>query len=56
MNLEYTLFGNRADGTYLQIDQTHAHLNIPATFMYSEELKQRPVKVKFDLKSHPDWK
>ncbi|WP_408641367.1 M61 family metallopeptidase [Salinimicrobium sediminilitoris] len=39
INLEYTLFGNRADGTYTQIDETHAHLNIPATFMYSEALK-----------------
>ncbi|NJW55537.1 M61 family metallopeptidase, partial [Salinimicrobium oceani] len=38
VNLEYTLFGNRADGTYSQIDQSHAHLNIPATFMYAEGL------------------
>lgn len=56
VNLEYTLFGNRADGTYLQIDQTHAHLNIPATFMYSEELKDRPIEVKFNINSQPDWK
>lgn len=56
VNLEYTLFGNRADGTYSQIDQTHAHLNIPATFMYSEDLKSRPIEVNFDLTSHPEWK
>ena len=56
VNLEYTLFGNRADGTYTQIDQTHAHLNIPATFMYSESLKQRPVEVIFNTQQFPDWK
>jgi predicted metalloprotease with PDZ domain len=27
----YTLYGDRADGTYAQIDATHAHLNMPAT-------------------------
>ena len=56
VNLKYILFGNRADGTYTQIDQTHAHLNIPATFMYSEALKERPVEVTFDTQHHPDWK
>lgn len=56
VNLEYLLFGNRADGTYTQIDLTHAHLNIPATFMYSESLKTRPVEVTFDTQHHPNWK
>lgn len=56
VNLEYILFANRADGTYSQVDETHAHLNIPATFMYSEELKQRPIEVNFKTDSHPDWK
>ncbi|MCY2686286.1 M61 family metallopeptidase [Salinimicrobium sp. TH3] len=56
VNLEYILFGNRADGTYTQIDENHAHLNIPATFMYSEALKKRPVEVTFDTQAHPTWK
>lgn len=56
INIEYTLFANRADGTYSQVDETHAHLNIPATFIFSEELKQRPVEVIFQTNSHPDWK
>lgn len=54
--LEYILFANRADGTYSQVDETHAHLNIPATFIYSEELKQRPIEVTFNTNSHPNWK
>jgi predicted metalloprotease with PDZ domain len=56
VKLEYILFANRADGTYSQVDETHAHLNIPATFMYSEELKQRPIEVTFNTNSQPDWK
>lgn len=56
VEIEYTLFGNRGDGTYTQIDPTHAHLNIPATFMYAEELQDRPVEVIFDTSAHPEWK
>jgi hypothetical protein len=33
---EYTLFGDRTDGTYDGIDDTHAHLNMPATFSNSQ--------------------
>ncbi|WP_029037369.1 M61 family metallopeptidase [Salinimicrobium xinjiangense] len=56
INLEYNLFANRADGTYSQIDQTHAHLNIPATFMYAETHETRPVEVTFNTEHFPEWK
>ncbi|MFD2517153.1 M61 family metallopeptidase [Salinimicrobium flavum] len=56
VNLEYTLFANRADGTYSQIDESHAHLNIPATFMYAETLQDRPVEVTFDTRQFPKWR
>lgn len=56
VNFKYILFGNRGDGTYTQIDRTHAHLNIPATFIYAEDLKERPVKVTFDMAEYPQWK
>lgn len=56
VNIDYILFANRADGTYSQIDETHAHLNIPATFIYSEALQERPIEVNFDLETQPDWK
>lgn len=56
INVKYNLFGNRADGTYTQIDETHAHLNIPATFMYSEALKNRPIELHIDTRHHPQWK
>ncbi|MBT8319962.1 MAG: PDZ domain-containing protein [Gramella sp.] len=56
VNIEYILFANRGDGTYSQIDETHAHLNIPATFMYAEEFKHRPIEVNFDVREDLNWK
>jgi predicted metalloprotease with PDZ domain len=52
----YTLFGDRGDGTYLQIDETHAHLNMPATFAFARGLDDRPVKVKFNIREDLKWK
>lgn len=56
VNIEYILFANRGDGTYSQIDETHAHLNIPATFMYAEEFEHRPIKVNFKVREDLNWK
>jgi predicted metalloprotease with PDZ domain len=47
VTVRYTLFGDRGDGTYMQVDRTHAHLNIPATFMWAKGLDARPVRVAF---------
>ena len=35
VRITYKIFGNHVDGTYLGIDTTHAHMNIPATFMWA---------------------
>jgi predicted metalloprotease with PDZ domain len=43
----YTLYGDRVDGTYAGIDQTHAHLNMPATFAWARGLEQAPIRVTF---------
>ncbi|MDX1542386.1 MAG: PDZ domain-containing protein [Christiangramia sp.] len=56
INIEYILFANRGDGTYSQIDETHAHLNIPATFMYAENFEHRPISVNFDVREDLNWK
>jgi len=56
VTIEYILYANRGDGTYSQVDASHAHLNIPATFMYSEELKDRDIELQIDLRDQPDWK
>lgn len=56
VSIAYTLFANRADGTYSQIDESHAHLNIPATFMYMEGVEQRPIEVTFKVREDLNWK
>ena len=52
--MSYTLYGDRTDGTYVGIDQQHAHLNIPATLCYAQGLEGRAAEVKFDLPA--GWK
>lgn len=56
IDINYILFADRADGTYSQIDETHAHLNIPATFMYAPELAERSIEVDFELRDDLNWK
>jgi len=56
INISYILFANRADGTYSQVDETHAHLNIPATFMYAPSLIEIPIEVNFNLRKDLNWK
>ncbi len=55
INISYTLFANRGDGTYSQVDETHAHLNIPATFMFAPSLSEIPLKVKFNVREDLNW-
>ena len=52
----YTLFGNRGDGTYSQVDETHAHLNMPATFAFARGMDDRPIRIRFDLREDLHWK
>ncbi|WP_298349168.1 PDZ domain-containing protein [uncultured Dokdonia sp.] len=56
INVFYTLFANRADGTYSQIDESHAHLNMPATFMFMEGEEHRPIKIDFNVRKDLNWK
>lgn len=45
VRVTYTLYGDRADGTYTGVDRTHAHLNMPATFMWARGLGARPIEL-----------
>ncbi|MFP8490278.1 M61 family metallopeptidase [Gracilimonas sp. Q87] len=56
VNFEYILFANRGDGTYSQVDETHAHLNMPATFVWARDYEQRPIEIDFDIPEHLNWK
>lgn len=54
--VSYTLFGNHGDGTYAQIDETHAHLNMPATLIYVPELEDQEIEVTFNVRDDLNWK
>ncbi|NDV41825.1 M61 family metallopeptidase [Flagellimonas sediminis] len=56
IHIQYILFANRGGGTYSQVDETHAHLNIPATFMFSPSLNERKIEVTFDVREDLNWK
>ena len=43
----YKVFGDRMDGTYLSIDDLHAHINIPAALMFARGWFDRPARVTF---------
>jgi predicted metalloprotease with PDZ domain len=51
----YKVYGDRVDGTYLGIDTTHAHLNMPATLMWARGLESRPVRLRFDPPPALGW-
>lgn len=56
VKVTYILYANRGGGTYSQVDETHAHLNIPATFIYAPDYDQRPIKVNFIVRKDLNWK
>ena len=56
IHVTYTLFANHGDGTYAQVDETHAHLNIPATFMYVPVLSKNEIEVIFNVREDLGWK
>ncbi|MBX3174443.1 MAG: M61 family metallopeptidase [Gemmatimonadaceae bacterium] len=47
VDVAYTLFADRADGTYAGVDESRAHLNIPATLAYAPALANRGIIVTF---------
>ena len=54
VRFSYTLFADRADGTYSGVDLTRAHLNMPATFAWAPALATRPIQITF-VSPDPTW-
>ena len=54
--IEYTLYGGRVDGTYTGIDETHAHLNLPATLIWAHGFENAPASLKFEIPDGSGWK
>lgn len=56
VRLTYRIFGDLPDGTYMGVDTTHAHLNMPATFMWAEGLERRPIRIAFTPPAGSNWR
>jgi predicted metalloprotease with PDZ domain len=56
VRVAYQIFGDRVDGTYLGIDSTHAHINMPAALMWARGFEMRPVTVRFAPPSGTGWR
>jgi len=55
VTVKYKVFGDRIDGTYLAVDDTHAHINMPAAFMWARGLEDRPVSVLLEQPVGAHW-
>jgi predicted metalloprotease with PDZ domain len=55
VRIAYKIYGDLVDGTYLAIDTTHAHMNMPATLMWARGLERRPVRIRFDPPPELGW-
>jgi len=54
--ITYKVFGDRTDGTYLGINDVHAHINIPAALMFARGWFERPARVRFVQPPGKRWK
>jgi predicted metalloprotease with PDZ domain len=56
VTVKYKVYGDRLDGTYLAIDSTHAHINMPAAIMWARGLDDRPATLAFELPAGAGWR
>ena len=54
VRVSYKVWGDRVDGTYAGIDRTHAHLNVPATFVFARGMDDAPVRL--TVRPRPGWR
>ena len=53
VRVQYTVWGDRIDGTYLSIDHSHARMNMPATFMWAHGMETAPIRLA--IHPQPGW-
>ena len=56
MRVNYKVFGDRLDGTYLAVDASHAHINMPAAIMWARGFERRPVTIRFERPTGTSWR
>lgn len=56
VRVSYRVFGDRIDGTYVSVDSTHAHVNMPSALMWARGLEDRPVTIRFESPAGAGWR
>lgn len=56
VRVRYRLFGDRLDGTYLAVDATHGHINLPAALLWAKGLEDRPVRLELERPAGRAWR
>ena len=56
LRVRYRVYGDRVDGTYLAVDSTHAHINVPAALMWARGLEDRPAIVEIVPPAGSGWR
>jgi predicted metalloprotease with PDZ domain len=55
VRLQYTLYGNYADGTYVGLDPDDVHLNMPGAFMWLKGVDNIPITIHFNVPEEWHW-
>ena len=55
VTVKYKIYGDLLDGTYLAIDETHAHINMPAVILRARGLDDRPATLTFVPPAGKRW-
>jgi len=55
VRVEYTLYGNYADGTYVGLDPDDVHLNMPGAFLWMKGLENVPITIHFNIPTEWHW-
>jgi predicted metalloprotease with PDZ domain len=56
VRVSYKVFGDRTDGTYLSVDSTHAHINMPSAIMWARGFELQPITIKFEPPANSMWR
>jgi predicted metalloprotease with PDZ domain len=56
VRVSYRVFGDWVDGTYLAVDGTHAHINMPAAIMWARGFDMWPITIRFEPPPGASWR
>ena len=56
VRIVYKIFGDHANGTFFGVDTTHAHLNMPAAFLWAVGHEQQSIRIRFVPPEGSNWK